>query len=169
VAVKELPYDQSSAWLEDALDLPQRRSGVGDLTEGRHQVGGVEAVIVIREFPRVRPCRDNRVDSPGRRATRDVIEHGLLDVDDVQSPVGAQQVRDMQGLQAGARPDLKDPLPRPGSQQRVEPTVGEEWQRQVKQPALRVGVWCRIGPPPGGDGGRGGRRDKDSALHGQSA
>lgn len=81
-----------------------------------------------------------------------MIEHLLLDIDDVQSAVRAKPPGDVQGLQAGPGPDLKDALTRPGVEQRVKTPVGQERNLAVKHPAVRVGVRRRLVPPPGGHG-----------------
>jgi hypothetical protein len=155
VAVQELSDDQPSIRLEHTPDLTDGCPRIRNLAEYRDQVGGVEAFVVKRQVPGVRPGRHDRADVFGRGPAHDVIQHLLLDVDDVESPARAKLSGHVQGLQAGTRPDLQDTLSWPGAQQGVEPAVGQKWQRQVEQPPLSVRVGGCVGPPPGCGGGHG--------------
>jgi SAM-dependent methyltransferase len=68
-----------------------------------------------------------------------VIQHRLLNVHDVEPPAGAQQTRHVQGLQAGARPDLQDPLARPGTR-RPDPRIASQIAAALGPTATVVNV-----------------------------
>lgn len=77
---------------------------------------------------------------PGHRGRRRWL---VLDVDDVEAALVAEETRDVQRLQPGAGADLQRPLSWPYREERVEPSAGEERQRQVEDPVLRVRVRTR--------------------------
>jgi hypothetical protein len=84
-----------------------------------------------------------------------MVEHLLLDVDDGELAVRPQPWCHVQGLQAGAGTDLKDPLAGARPEQDVKAPAGKQRQWDVEQAALPVGVRRLVIKHRGdGDGGR---------------
>jgi hypothetical protein len=150
VAVGELADHQSPARPQHPAQLVQRGQPPRDLAEHGDQVGGVEGRVGERQRGCVSLARldvaDRALSGPGHH----VAEHLLLDVHDHKLPVRAKLRRHVQRLQPGPRADLEHPLARPRLQQRVQPARGEQRQRDIKQPVLRV--WVR-GPVAEDDAG----------------
>lgn len=169
VAVEELADHQPPARLQHPAQLAQRGGRIGDLAERGDQVGGVEAGVLEGQLVGIGQGGPDAGDALPLGPAHHVVEHRLLDVDDVQPAARPQLRGDVQGLQPGAGTDLQDPLTGAGFQQAVQPAQREERQRQVQQPVLGVRVGRGVEGPPGRDGRRGRDPAQGLAVAGEAA
>ena len=80
-----------------------------------------------------------------------MVEHLLLDVEQLELALAAEVVADGQAVVAGAGPDLEDALPRMGVEQADQAIAGDAGVRRLHPEALPVGTGRRVvAPPPGG-------------------
>ena len=93
----------------DAGQLAQRGVLVGDLPEDRDEEGGVEAVVLVGERPGVPLARHDVRDPGPLGCAHRVVEHLLLDVEDVQDPAGLQPAGDREACSSRSRGRSRGP------------------------------------------------------------
>ena len=152
--------------LQHAGDLAQRRVLVGDLAEHGGQHDGVDRVVLVGKRRRRRPASASTFASPrsAARAHR-VVEHLLLDVEDLDRPAGADPLGQVERVVAGAGADLEHALAGRGREHRAQAVAGDQRVRRLDPEALAVGARRGVLAPPerGGEDRRGAQRAAASA------
>jgi len=98
-----------------------------------------------------------------------VVEHLLLDVEQLEPPFGPDPGGEVERVVAGAGTDLEDGLAETGGEDLAEPPAGDQRVRRLDPEPLRVRARGRVPPPPQRRGGdrceRGGEDDPDPAQN----
>ena len=89
---EQLADNQLAAGSEDAGQLPESGVLVGNLAQHRDQVRGIHAGVRIRKLPRVTAASLDVLEAGLSRLPHRVIEHLLLEVEDVQRSFRAEPV-----------------------------------------------------------------------------
>jgi hypothetical protein len=95
---------------QDASHLAPSGVLVGYLAEGRDQYDGVEHSVGVRQYLRVGAGWLDVLQPSPMGATHRCVEHLLLDVEDVETAIRADPLRERQCVVPGAGADLEDPL-----------------------------------------------------------
>ena len=126
---EQLTHHQPSGWLEHTCQLTQRRRLIGNLTQGGGQEGGVEAVVLIRQLLGVALAPGDVVDALALRPAQRVVEHLLLQVEDLEHAIGRDPPGDGKAVVTGPRPDLENALSGRGRESLAQPASGDERMR----------------------------------------
>jgi hypothetical protein len=84
---EQLSHHESATRLDHAMQLTQREVLIRDLTEDRNQERTVEAVGGVRQRMRISLRRDHVVQPPLARGLDRVVQHFLLEIEDLKRPV----------------------------------------------------------------------------------
>ena len=123
---EQLADDESAARLKDASQLAQRNVLVGHLAERGDRVGAVEGRVSVGKRLCVATRRRDASDPAFASAAHRVVEHLLLEVEDVERATGRQPLRDLGAVIARARADLEDPLAGPWVERLAQPGARDE-------------------------------------------
>ena len=118
---EELAVDDPAGGLEDAGHLAPGGILVGDLPERRNEHDRVERCVGVGQVLRVGAGRRDVLETPVAGAAHRVVEHRLLDVEDVEPTVRPDPLRQRQRVVAGAGADLEDSLAWPRLEDLAQP------------------------------------------------
>src|ERR1044072_5648906 len=115
----QLADHKAACGVEDATDLAQRSTRVGDLAEHRGEDHGVDRGVLVRQGGGVAQSRNDVRETTLGGAARRVVEELLLEVEDLDLSCGAGPRGDVEGVVAGPRADLQHSLPLLGPEGRT--------------------------------------------------
>jgi hypothetical protein len=113
---------------------------VGNLTEDGYEKGAVESIFVVRKFPRVTQCRDHVRETLPLCSTQAVVEHSLLDVEDLERSSRKKPACHVDRVVAGTRSDLEQPFPRRGGQNGLQSRRSDYRAMERQEDASTVGT-----------------------------
>jgi len=108
---KHLADHEAPVRFEDPPQFSQSGVLVRDLTQHPHEVGTVKGAVTVRKLLRIALLRPDVRDSLRARSGHHVIEHRMLDIEDVKRPIGCQRRSHRNRVDPDARPDLEDGSP----------------------------------------------------------
>ena len=163
VAEEQLAVDGAPVRLQHSGDLAPGSVLVRDLTEGGDDDDGVECPVGVRKASGIRTAGHDVAESAVARAAESVVEHGLLDVEDVEPPFGPDPLCDRQCVEAGPRADLEDPLAGPRLEDLSQAGPGDQRVRRIEREAQRIRASRRVPAQPQHHRRHRGRSEKEDA------
>ena len=145
---EELTHDEMPTTLENPLELTKSGVLIRYLAEDQRQVGGVEVPVRIREGTSVCPGRDHVLDAAFSSTAHHVIEHLLLEVQDVECAASIQPPGHGQGIVASTWSYLQQLVFGSGSEYLAQPSPRDERTGQLDQEAQPVRARRRVPAPP---------------------
>src|SRR5262245_46671349 len=145
---EQLPDDEASARLQDPRQLAERRILVRDLAQDGDQVGGIVGPVPIRHRRRIGTGRRDVGEALLRGAAHGVVEHLLLEVQDVDLSVWLHPLGHVERVVAGTRAHLEDPLPWHSLEDLPQAGPRDQRMGRLDPEALPVGAGGGVLPPP---------------------
>ena len=145
---EELADDQPATRPQDPLDLPQGGVRVGDLAEDGDEDHRVDAVLLVWQRGRVALGGDDVGGAALPGAAHRVVEHLLLEIEDLHRARWGNRLGEVERVVAGAGADLQQPLPRLGRQHLAQAGAGDPRVRRLDPEALAVGAGGGVLAPP---------------------
>ena len=145
---EQLADDQAPAGTEDACDLAQACLLIRDLPEDGDQDGRVEGIVLVWEVLRVALGGVDVPQAALARAADRVIEHLLLEVEDLDRPVVPHPLGQVERVVAGAGADLQDALAGRRDEYLPQPVTGDPGMRRLDPEALAVRARRGVLAPP---------------------
>jgi hypothetical protein len=104
---EDLSDHEAPTRFQDPPQLSKSRLPVGDRAQDTHEVGTIKGAVAIRKPPCIALLRCDVRNVRLTRSPHDIIEHLLLNINDIESPIGSQGQSHRKGVDPDARPNLK--------------------------------------------------------------